>query len=144
MSASLTIVGPMRLPVAVSELMPQETANARAAIMHRIERMDRIFHLIEEPEMRGWLTGALPPGGVHVEDLSPFYLSSGPNLGELHLEVAEWVMQAPRLGFETMVVFSGRPELCAPPAAAVNTLALASGIPVAMLAQVFTLPLRGA
>jgi hypothetical protein len=142
MSASLTIIGPMRLPVAVSELMPKETASARAAVVQRIERMDKVFHLIEEPEMRGWLTGALPRG-VEVEDLSPFYFSSGPNLGELHLEVAEWVMQGPRLGFETMVVFSGRPELCAPPAAAVNTLALASGIPVAMLAQVFTLPLRG-
>jgi hypothetical protein len=133
----------MRLPSAIGELMPQEAAEARTAVIHRLESMEKVFHLIEEPDIRGWLSGVLPQIGVQVEDLSGFYASSGPNLGELHLEVAEWVMQSPRLGMETAVVFSGRAELCIPPAAAANTLALAAGIPVAMLPHVFALPPNG-
>ena len=133
----------MRLPSAIGELMPQEAADARTAVIHRIEGMEKVFHLIEEPEIRGWLSGVVPHIGVHVEDLSNFYASSGPNLGELHLEVAEWVMQPPRLGLDTAVVFSGRPELCVPPAAAANALALAAGLPVTMLPHIFALPPNG-
>lgn len=143
MTGSLTIIGPMRLPSAIGELMPQEAADARTAVIHRIENMEKVYHLIEEPDIRGWLSGVLPQIGVQIEDLTNFYASSGPNIGELHLEVAEWIMQSPRLGMETAVVFSGRPELCVPPAAAANTLALAAGIPVAMLPHVFALPPNG-
>lgn len=140
MSGSLTIVGPMRLPAGVAELMGAGAAEARQAIMHRMESMEKVYHLIEEPDVRGWLTGALPSVGVRVEDLSMFYGTSGQNLNEVHLEVAEWILQSPRLGMATAAVFSGRAELCVPPAAAAGALALQAEIPVAMLPQVFTLP----
>lgn len=143
MTASLTIIGPMRLPPAVIDLMRREAANARSAILHRMERMDKIFHLVEEDNVRDWLGDELPRIGVQVESLLDFYVSSGPNIGELHLEVAEWVMQAPRLGLATGVIFSGRAELCVPPSTALNTLALAADIPVTVLPHVFALPSNG-
>lgn len=121
-------------------MMGTDAADARQATIHRIENMEKVYYLIEEPDIRGWLTGVLPRIGVQVEDLSFFYATSGHNVNELHLEVAEWIMQSPRLGLDTAVVFSGRPELCVPPAAAAGALALQAGIPVAMLPQVFTLP----
>lgn len=144
MTGSLTIIGPMRLPGAIVDIMPQEAADARTAILHRVENMQRVLFLVEEADIRGWLSGVLPEIGVEAEDLTDFYASSGPNLHEVHLEVAEWIMQSPRLGMETAAVFSGRAELCAPPAAAALTLALAANIPVAMLPHVFTLPQNGA
>lgn len=140
MSGSLTIVGPMRLPVGVAELMGPDAAEARQATIHRIECVEKVYHLIEEPDIRGWLTGVLPRIGVQVEDLSLFYATSGHNINEVHLEVAEWIMQSPRLGMDTAVVFSGRAELCVPPAAAAGALALQANIPIAMLPHVFTLP----
>lgn len=140
MTASLTIIGPMRLPPSVTQLMRQEAADARTAILQRMEYLDKIFHLVEEDVIRDWLESELPRIGVQQESLLDFYVSSGPNLGEVHLEVAEWIMQGPRLGLATGVVFSGRAELCIPPSTAVNTLAVASGIPVTTLPNVFALP----
>ncbi len=142
MSGSLTIVGPMRLPGGIAELMGSDATEARQATIHRIESAEKVYHLIEEPDIRGWLTGVLPRIGVQVEDLSLFYATSGHNVNEVHLEVAEWIMQSPRLGMDTAAVFSGRAELCVPPAAAVGALALQADIPVAMLPHVFTLPVR--
>lgn len=138
--SSLTIIGPMRLSTAIVDMMPREAANARTVILQRIETMEKVFHLIEEPDIRGWLNGVLPRVGVDAEDLADFYVTSGPNVSEVHLEVAEWIMQGPRLGLRTAAVFSGRRELCEAPAAAVLTLAIASEVPVAMLPHVFTLP----
>ena len=142
MDGQLIIVGPLRLPAGIAEEMGSEAAGARQAVLNYVENMEKVYHLIEEPDIRGWLTGVLPEIGVQVEDLSHFYQTSGPDLNLLHLEVAEWILQSVRLGMSTAAVFSGRSELCVPPAAAAASLALDSGIPVAMLPHVFTLPGR--
>lgn len=140
MDGQLIILGPLRLPAGMAEQMGSEVAGARQAVLHYIENMEKVYHLIEEPEVAGWLTGILPSVGVQVEDLSHFYRTSAPDLNLLHLEVAEWILQSVRLGMATAAVFSGRPERCVPPATAAASLALNSGIPVAMLPHVFTLP----
>lgn len=142
MDGQLIIVGPLQLPVGMIEQMGSEAAGARQSVVRHIENMEKVFHLIEEPDIRGWLTGVLPEIGVQVEDLSHFYRTSGPDLNLLHLEVAEWILQSVRLGVATAAIFSGRPELCVPPAAAAASLALNAGLPVAMLPHVFTMPNR--
>ena len=134
------MVGPIRLPPQLAELMAREAADARQRLTRVIERMEKVYYFIEDRDIRAWLVGVLPQMGVQVEDLSIFYQSSGPNVNEVHLECAEWILQSPRLGLSTAAVVSGRPEVCVPLTAASMALAMSAGISVTMLPQIFTLP----
>jgi hypothetical protein len=141
MEGSLTVIGPMTLERHLTAMIEREATDAKRKLLSRLEQAEKVFYLAS-PQVQRWFEGVLPDLGVATENLQVFYAGFAGD-PEVHLEVAEWVLQAPRLGLSTCAVFSGPWDVCAPAASACAALALAAGITVTMLPDILFLTTSG-